>query len=473
MLGALALSGAGLGRQGPGVPGVAGHGRGVGPLVAPRSGNPHLDSQLAQVVLSARAHGAAAGLEAAKARKIGVDHGQVRVIVEAKTHRDAGSVTAVTAAGGTVLARVDGAVEALVPPGALEELAANSAVAEVRAPATPYPQAVDEGVAASNASAWHTAGYDGAGVKVAVIDTGFYGYQSLLGTALPSSVTAIDHCSGQITASPDDGGTKHGTAVAEIVHQMAPGAQLWLICVDNEIALAQAEHDAVVAGVQIINHSVAWYATSRGDGTGEDVSPDAIVADARAHGILWVNSAGNDAHDHWNGTFTADPSDPDVNDFHAGDTSQTVKIHPGEQACVYLKWDAWPTTTEDYDLGLVRESGDTQTLVAFSNNDQADYQQQPTEYLCYTNPDTVDAFYGIVITRYSAAGSPRLDLFFTGSAELEYYTAGSLVEPASSPNAVGVGAVCWQAGGPPEPYSAVGPTIDGRTKPDLLAFDGV
>ena len=57
-------------------------------------------------------------------------------------------------------------------------------------------------------------------------------------------------------------------------------------------------------------------------------------------------------------------------------------------------------TTEDYDLGLVRESGGTQTLVAFSNNDQADYQQQPTEYLCYTNPDTVDAFYGIVIWMY-------------------------------------------------------------------------
>src|SRR5207248_10387511 len=132
-----------------------------------------------------------------------------------------------------------------------------SAVGEVRAPATPYPQAVDEGVAASNASAWHTAGYDGAGVKVAVIDTGFYGYQSLLGTALPSSVTAIDHCSGQITASPDDGGTKHGTAVAEIGHPMAPGAQLWLRSGDDDIRLAPADHDAVRAAGQPVSPSPA------------------------------------------------------------------------------------------------------------------------------------------------------------------------------------------------------------------------
>ncbi len=476
VLTALALSGASLGRQGP--PGASiGGGRGLGlglsagSLGLSHQGEPRLESQLAQVALSARTHGAAAALETARSQKIDTDQGQVRVIVDPKADRVAASESAVNAAGGSVVAQANGLIEALVPPGALQQLAANGAVAQVRPPATPYPQAVDEGVAASNAAAWHTAGYDGTGVKVAVIDLGFYGYSALLGTALPASVTTIDHCSGQLTAPPDAGGSKHGTAVAELVHQMAPGAQLYLICVDNEIALAQAEHDAVVAGVKVINHSVGWYDTSRGDGSGDAGTPDAIVADARAHGILWVNAAGNDAQDHWSGTFTPDAGSADLNDFSGSDFTNTVTIPSGEQACIYLKWDDWPVTTEDFDLLLVA-GNDESNVVAFSNSNQADFAQQPTEYLCYTNPGAAASF-GIVITRFNAVGSPRFDLYYTGSDALEYATAsGSIGEPASSPDVLAVGAECWQTGAL-ETYSSQGPTIDGRTKPDLSARDSV
>jgi hypothetical protein len=49
---------------------------------------------------------------------------------------------------------------------------------------------------------------------------------------------------------------------------------------------------------------------SRGDGSGGAGRPDAIVADARAQGVLWVNAAGNYAQEHWSGTFF----DPDLND---------------------------------------------------------------------------------------------------------------------------------------------------------------
>ena len=131
------------------------------------------------------------------------------------------------AAGGRVEQQADGLVQALVAPGSLRQLAASGAVASVAPPAVPVAQAVDEGVQATGADVWQTAGYDGTGVKVAIIDLGFYGYQALLGTALPASVTTDDRCSGNLTAAPRDGGTEHGTAVAEVVHQMAPGAQLY------------------------------------------------------------------------------------------------------------------------------------------------------------------------------------------------------------------------------------------------------
>ena len=44
--------------------------------------------------------------------------------------------------------------------------------------------------------------------------------------------------------------------------------------------------------------SASWFNTSRGDATGAASSPSGIVADARANGILWVNSIGNRAEQH-------------------------------------------------------------------------------------------------------------------------------------------------------------------------------
>ena len=41
-------------------------------------------------------------------------------------------------------------------------------------------------------------------------------------------------------------------------------------------------------------------------------TPDAIVADAKANGILWVNAAGNAAQNHWSGNFIDDGDDNNV-----------------------------------------------------------------------------------------------------------------------------------------------------------------
>ena len=62
------------------------------------------------------------------------------------------------------------------------------------------------------------------------------------------------------------GGNEQGAgqeAVAEIIHQMAPAAQLMLVCVDSEVDLKLAEQDVIAAGAKIVNHSVGWFDTSR------------------------------------------------------------------------------------------------------------------------------------------------------------------------------------------------------------------
>ena len=112
---------------------------------------------------------------------------------------------------------------------------------------------------------WQRAGIDGSGVKVAVIDLGFAGYASRLGSDLPASVATIDHCGG---SSRRAAGTRHGTAVAQVVHQTAPGAQLKLICVDSEVGLALGRAGRRRRGVGRDQARRRWINTSRGDGSG-------------------------------------------------------------------------------------------------------------------------------------------------------------------------------------------------------------
>ena len=58
--------------------------------------------------------------------------------------------------------------------------------------------------------------------------------------------------------------------------------------------------------------------------------------------------------------------------------------------------------------------------------------------------------------------SPR-SLLSGAGADHRIRSIESVVEPASSPAALAVGAVCWQTG-QLEQYSSLGPTIDGRTE---------
>ena len=139
-----------------------------------------------------------------------------------------------------------------------------------------------EEVGSTGAAGWQTAGITGAGVKVAIINVGFAGLASAQATGdLPASVTTQDDCAGGFSTV-----TQHGTAVAEIVHELAPNAQLLLACVDTPADLATAEQWAVAQGAQIINHSVAWFDTALGDGQGgaaRRVEPgDGVVDDLRS-----------------------------------------------------------------------------------------------------------------------------------------------------------------------------------------------
>jgi subtilisin family serine protease len=370
--------------------------------------------------------------------------------------------------GGRVDASYGRLVEAVLPAARLNTLARDRAVLHVQEPTRAVPEAVrGEGVAVTGAAAWHAAGVRGAGARVAVIDLGFHGHkQSRAHGDLPASIVRVDLCPGSFDGPA---AVSHGTAVAEIVAEMAPEARLYLICAQTVAALGQAKDYVRSRGIHVVNHSASWFNTGRGDDAGGPDTPAGIVADARAAGILWVNAAGNRAQQHWSGTF-ADADGDQWHEFGPEDEGNTILLAPGLRTCVALKWDSWPVTAVDYDLHLL--SVPEGVPLASSTTAQTG-SQPPTELVCYGNPTTVPQSYSIGIRSYQASVAPRLDLFVYPAPNLEHLVAdGSVTEPGSSSSALAVGAVCWQNDGL-EPFSSRGPTIDGRLKPDLAGPDWV
>src|SRR5947209_7570493 len=302
----------------------------------PDKSQPKLASQLAVVARAQAKLGATAAQSEAEVRGLQTIDDKVRVIVEGSRGGDPSAARAAVAVeGGQVEAEYAGLIQAVVPISSLSALAARPEVRQVRPPAARVAEAVaDEGVSTTNAGSWQLETGAGAGAKVGIIDAGFNGYTALQASGdLPASLTAVDFCGGQLNAPT---ATPHGSAVASIIFKMAPAAQLYLICFDPEVNLGQAETYAKAQGIQIINHSIGWFNTSRGDGSGAAGTPDAIVADAHANGILWVNSAGNSGQTHWSGTFV--DGGGGWNLFAPNNVGNFVFVPSGFQVCGFLKW---------------------------------------------------------------------------------------------------------------------------------------
>jgi subtilisin family serine protease len=401
--------------------------------------------------------------------------GRVRVVVEVRPNSGTTVRAAIARAGGRVELRYRRLVQAVVPASALDGLARDAAVRYVRRPLRPVADVTSEGVGASNATGWHAQGLTGAGARVAIIDEGFAGYlASQASGELPPGVVAREFREGCLN------GSRHGTASAEVVHDMAPQAQLFLLCVDTDTELGSAEEFSKLQDVHVITHSLSWFNGSRGDGTAPDpTTPEGIANDARANGILWVNSAGNFAQRHWSGVFS-DPDGDEWNNFTAADEGNGFTLEAGAEACVWLKWDDWPFAANDFNLFLWpgpaqgdNEPGVPLTVTALKDSIREQrVLPAPTEDLCYKNELNLSREVYVSFRRFAGTGSPRFDLFVNVSA-LEHQTPdGSVAEPATSPSVLAVGSYCWQNDAV-QFYSSRGPNIAGRVKPDLVAPDPI
>jgi subtilase family protein len=402
--------------------------------------------------------------------------GNVKVYVRATT---AQARQAVAAVGGKVLLTATGLLSADVPAARLTQLAGAPGITQVRPPITAVPETVtSEGVAASSADVWHTAqNNDGTGVKIGIVDAGFANLaQAQNAGEIPAGAVTFHGCH-------DSGGadlfnqTNHGTAVAEIVHDMAPGAQLYLACINDSLEFGAAEQFLRDQGVKIVNTSLTFPGEGRGDGSGDDSTTAGVVKRSRLAGVLWAVSAGNQADVHYSSTVrdTTGPNGrPDgFVEINGTTQNQGFAIAPGSSVLVSMQWDAWPRTTGDLDLIVTDQNG---TVVASSLNDQAGTPGglAPVEEVVVNNPSTTDVgIFFAFINIFKAPGGVRYDITAYDAIDVQFNTPnGSVGEPASSPYVIAAGAVDV-SDNQPESFSSQGPTIDGRSKPEIAGYDGV
>jgi len=403
----------------------------------------------------------------ADGRGMAVSGGRVRILLRSVTGNSDAIDPARLAALGTEIKRSRSYVIVEAPLDALPALEQVPGVARVEIPHRFQRLAsTSEGTALTNALSFITAGAGGHGQSVAVVDVDFANrVEAQLHGELPDLLYY------QAFGPQQPGGDSHGTACAEIVHDMAPGAALHLLQIDDILDLENARDYCLARRISVVSMSLGLLAENFCDGTGKACD---IVNAARANGILWVTAAGNEADGHWMGPFL----DGDGNGWTTFNTNGTERLQVTSPGAGYylevtLTWNAFPYTNQDYDLYLFNSAGN---IVAVSDFYQ-DGNDAPVEQIAYPVPWTGGSFYYSVGVR-RAFGSGPMDFRIIVNTSMrnaaDRVAARSLSTPADAAGAFTVGAIdCrrYDSDFGLETFSSRGPTYDGRIKPDITAPD--
>ncbi len=323
----------------------------------------------------------------------------------------------------------------------------------------------------------------------------------------------------EVLSEESDGSdaSDEGRAMTQIVHDLAPGADLAFASAFNgELAFADGIEALVAAGADILADDVFYLEEPFfQDG------PVAVAArEAVAAGATYFSAAGNDnlidgeGHDiaSWEapGFRDAGSCPPAVaakagfNGFHCLDFNPGsqidktfgLRVEAGEELTVDLQWDEpWNGVDTDLDAFLLDANGG---LIAESHEDNVAVSATPVEVIHWTNESGSTRTVQLTINRFSGE-APRLKFALIengGGVEATEYPRSSgedVVGPtvfghSGSAAAISTGAVFFNDSSEPEPYSSRGPVrhdfapVEGPlaaapiateilSKPDLVATD--
>jgi subtilisin family serine protease len=394
------------------------------------------------------------------------------VIVLATGSKPADVESVVRAGGGTVEASSSGLVKVKLPPRSLRDVSNHPSVLKMRTPYKPSRKVTSEGVETIRATAYRDRkGVSGAGVTVGILDTGFKGVNALLGTELSEDDTfATDY----VIEHVNDFEEEHGTACAEIVHDVAPGATLILSSFEDEVTWAAAVDELADLGARIISHSVGFDNLFAPNG---DHFFAQKVDEVTNRGVLFVTAAGNEADRYYQGTWR-DGNANDYLDFMSGIEVMPIFVEGG--ATIALRWnDPFGGSNHDYDLFVVTEEfladpdlSPLNPAILAASADLQSGSEDPVERVSFSAEGLA-----YVLVKHDPASpllnSQRFWIWSSVGVDPEFATpTGTLTMPGDARGAFTVGAVDYASLGL-EGFSSRGPTADDRVKPDVVGPDGV
>jgi|GEM_PF-821026 len=352
-------------------------------------------------------------------------------------------------------------------------------------------------------------GYDGTGTKIGVLSDS---YDSKNGAAadiasgdLPNDVTIISR-EGVHQDLPDNSGSDEGRAMLQLVHDLAPEADLSFatafvgedgfaaniqaladdgadVIVDDVIYFAEPFfQDGIVALAvdDVVNNQGVAYFSSAGNNAAKSYESDnfAGVADANLDRILkgdatldnaldMVNPNGSEAQ----GDFVVSPATYSYHDFNPDpntvDNRQKITLSNGQRIRFVLQWDDpfYTTSGVDTDLDIFLIDSNNK-VVAYSFNDNI-ANRTPYEYLDFTNSSGRGQDYDLVIGNYKGAdgtyAAPEPDrikyINFGSDVTPEYFTNSSTIYGhAAATNAEAVAAVRYDRQDLPESFTSLGST---------------
>ena len=315
----------------------------------------------------------------------------------------------------------------------------------------------------------------------------------------------------RVLAEGDAEGADEGRAMLQIVHDLAPHAQLaFATAFESEQSFAENIErlarpvSAGGAGADVIVDDVAWFE----EPFFQDGPVAAAINKVTAEGLTYLTATGNDnlvdsgGHDiaSWETeSFRDSGSCPAgvllLNGFNgkhcldfdpSGESDDTfgITVEAGETLTLDLQWaEPWYGVDTDLDAFLLSSAGAVLTK-SVEGNSGPKGTQRPLEIVQWTNSAGTARTVQLAINRFSGA-DPRLKFILMenggGVSATEYPSSsgGDVVGPsiaghAGAPSAISVAAAPFNNSAKPERYSSRGPVVhlfaavEGATPADSL-----
>ncbi|WP_076071793.1 pre-peptidase C-terminal domain-containing protein [Sphingomonas montana] len=288
----------------------------------------------------------------------------------------------------------------------------------------------DQTMAADTARA--TYGVDGSGIRVGVLSDSFGRNGSTTDTIATNIASNDLPTDTRVLADVNGAGTDEGRAMAQLIHDLAPGSAIdFATAFNGQASFANNIIALANAGDRVIVDDVSYFAEL----TYQNGIISQAVNEVAERGVAYFSSAGNDGREGYQGawvsgaTQTIQGADYTLMQFAPGQDFINVTMGAGATGTFILQWDSpaasagGPGSANDLDVFLTDADGTTVRARAATSNEGGD----PVEVFRFTAPAA--GTFQIRVGLYDGAAPGEIRLIASGNG-----AAVNLENPLSNLN---------------------------------------